>query len=79
MKQITQERADELAKLSDAVAVAVLAPIEGKNLSIEEGLTVMAIGLTTVITNLCKVIGSDPKEMQRAFIGALQDDLERQI
>ena len=75
---MSKENISRLTKLSDAVGAAILAPLQSEpDLTLQEGLTCIAGGLMAVLDTLSEVIGEDPKDTLRTFIGALQDDLSR--
>jgi hypothetical protein len=76
--KITKERIERIKKKSEQVSVAMLAPLQDTpDISLQEGLTILAVGLMNVLDTLSQVIGEDPKETLETFIGALQEDAKR--
>jgi hypothetical protein len=76
-EKITPERIERIKKKSEQVCVSMLAPLQDSpDLSLTDGLSILAIALMDVLDAMSLFIGEDPKKMLETFIDALQKDLK---
>lgn len=69
---MTKERAKELEQMSLEVGTAAMRAMNGANLTLQEGLTVLSMAVSTVIGMTCQLSNIDEKEMIDSFCESLK-------
>ena len=69
---ITDERAKQLEELSLDVGSAAMQAMNGMDLTLQEGLTVLSMAVSTIIGITAKLAGTDEEEMIECFCESLK-------
>ena len=69
---MTKERENKLEQLSLEVGSAAMRAMNGAQLTLQEGLTVLSMAVSTVIGITCQLSNLDEKEMIDSFCESLK-------
>ena len=69
---MTKERAKVLEQMSLEVGTAAMRAMSGAQLTLQEGLTVLSMAVSTVIGMTCQLSNIDEKEMIDSFCESLK-------
>ena len=71
-KELSEERAKMLEELADKLSTHVIMKMEDKGLSMQEGLTVMSMMVSSIIGTASSVTGESEEQMIECFCESLK-------